>query len=1451
MKQYIGALLGWLIVLGLSGCMRESEDLEHRAIEQTPQEFEVLSVTSHQSGMPIQLSMDLEQQGEDLRSVAVSEYGDTGALDRATLGGTEEMHLYLYKEGDPASLSVATVVWQGRSDTQIKLDNISFSLAPGYSLAPGDSWIVSGILGGKLDPATKTVKMDTRPSATEDGIIPRGGVIDAPYILAWQSLEITGPNSAVISRTSLKPVGSLMRLQFYSNVIEDYTAQRLRLTSNAIRPIGSFDPAADTNIGAHPVWTAETADGDVPHSWTYQIDSRNPLYIPAGQGYAAERTLYLWGMPTSVASERSSTSVEINVAPSSKSGAGTWQTTYHKEGHRGLKSGHSYRLSNVLSSDLMITEVFYQFVWMRQDPDHSMRKNYSIVELYNPTVNDINLADYALARTVYSDRAGSRYYYANMGNTAEAPMLDPQRALMLPLSSVTGSGAGQEVGFSTLLGGFGGAWYRKVLGTPSITIKPGQTILLGADGYIGGNAHSPGKNIALFNDALQANPNIADDPTAIRQIEKHYYSRAGMQIDSAVHAGYAQFMVAIDNGHGKKNAPGYNTAAGVLLMDNGDGFALFKRRYTAEAGTRAELIDITTPLGDSEASRTHRSKIIAEYNQASSTPINSIVTGAQIAYSTVRHRAWSFPTRVYDADDWRITISENDGIKSLGTRHYIAGLTPFERNYTGYKASNNPLSLPFWSGITPYTAPAAKTWGGDLPMTGQNVINTSVGSVQGYLPATVSHATSSRPGSIGQGIEKSYDGDLSTGFVAARRTDAAGWPVELTYTFAQPERLDHIRYAPHGRNGSIAKVDIHVTYEDGSTALALAAQLEDTADEKVLRWADIGARRITSVRFVVYHGYYKMVSVREMQFMKRAVDVSHIFNDEICSQLRPGVAYADIQAMSDPVYREIARQMYQGTYPREFRIAEYQSYPDPDVQCNLNRTQFPYSLFDNPTGIAVQKGERLVVLVDNPAGHRAALAVQDYAATPSSNDNFTRHPLQHGINIITTDRTGLVYLLYHSRATDRGSLPSIRLHIIGGKVNGYYDSTKPNHRGRWRELLSRATAPYFDVLSEHVHLTYEVNQFRHRVTDIDADLSVYELFLRSQWELMGLVKYNRTFNNRMQVRVVYPPGFLMYAYYNRIAFGNASMPNLIGAANIRQNPWGLAHEMGHVNQTIGLNWGGMVEVTVNIFASYIQFAVLGQEFRGLRDKDDWFTTAWNALLGTTTTLSAESRANNSLIPMIQLELYLGQVLGKTPMRMPDKGGFYPELFQLLRVANANKNNTLRSAEFNGDQQAELAYHASKAAGMDLTDFFERWGFFRPANNVLYVNTYNASFRITLTESKINAVKAQIQALGLPKPPLAFEYITTRNMDMYRTPRPVVAGTAARSGQVFTFASWQNVVAWEVIDDQGRLLYTTTGWRNGLPAGSYTFSLPDSQPWQSTYQVRAIAADGRRTVVSEV
>lgn len=175
MKQYVGALLGWLIVLGLSGCMRESEDLEHRAIEQTPQEFEVLSVTSHQSGMPIQLSMDLEQQGEDLRSVAVSEYGDTGALDRATLGGTEEMHLYLYKEGDPASLSVATVVWQGRSDTQIKLDNISFSLAPGYSLAPGDSWIVSGILGGKLDPATKTVKMDTRPSATEDGIIPRGG----------------------------------------------------------------------------------------------------------------------------------------------------------------------------------------------------------------------------------------------------------------------------------------------------------------------------------------------------------------------------------------------------------------------------------------------------------------------------------------------------------------------------------------------------------------------------------------------------------------------------------------------------------------------------------------------------------------------------------------------------------------------------------------------------------------------------------------------------------------------------------------------------------------------------------------------------------------------------------------------------------------------------------------------------------------------------------------------------------------------------------------------------------------------------------------------------------------------------------------------------------------------------------------------------------------------------
>lgn len=790
-------------------------------------------------------------------------------------------------------------------------------------------------------------------------------------------------------------------------------------------------------------------------------------------------------------------------------------------------------------------------------------------------------------------------------------------------------------------------------------------------------------------------------------------------------------------------------------------------------------------------------------------------------------------------------MSENGGVKSLGTRHYVAGLSPFAPEYTGYNASNNPKGLPFW-GSRSFTAPPAKQWDALLP-TGENVFTDGIADVTGeFVPARMASATATEE-QDGYLIGSSYDGNLATYYHSKNRSQNPSFPITLTYNLSQAETISYILYHPRDYYGSIKRVEVQVTYEDGTQALVLNTDLGAPTAPTRITWPGIESRKIKSVSFKVHNTPYGVLAVSEMEFMTRSqtyMDTSTIFADVLHTQLRPGITYAEIMAIPEPFYRELARQIYQGTYPREFRIAGYKSYPDPSVQRDYNRTQYNYSLYDNPTGISVQRGERIIVWVDNPSGNPISLAVHDF----NLGGGTQQYKLNHGANILNMSYSGLLYILYHSREMTRGALPEVRVHIAGGKVNGYYDSENPKHRGRWTELLSKAVDPHFDVLSRYAHLIYPTQKFRNLVADPAPLLAMYERFIIGEWELMGLVKYGRTFNNRMECRVMYDA--YMNATNYRTAYNTSTMHIMMNPERMSQEPWGAAHEMGHINQTVGFNWGGMIEVTVNVFASYVQFVTLGNTFRGLQPNEDWFTRGWNRLLEKPgVTLSMMSKDGDPVTSMFQLELYLGQVLGKTPTKMADKGGFYPELFELLRQANASINNTTDKPDFNGNQQADFVYYASKAAGLDLTDFFERWGYLRPVNDVGFVNTYDHKFRITLTQQKVDEVKAKIRSLGLPKPGVAFEYITTRNMDMFRTPQAVVAGTATRNGQTLRFTDWQNVVAWEVVDGSGSLVYTSTGWHQDFAANVAGFSLPDNIPWQTSYRVRAISAKGQRTVVT--
>lgn len=1415
-------------------------------------EFALVSVESSGKGRVVELNLALDIDEDQLRALQYSEDNATGALAGYEIPEEEKALMILRKVGDPAATTYVEVKWRQRSSTSVQLEKMTVPLAT-ETITSADQWYISFILGGtSYDRTTGAVTMGS--STAEE--LPTSGLVEMPYSTAWARLVLTEAEGKISgklpesgSKLTFRPMGALLRLQYYNDMLESYTAERLTISTNAWRHRGTFSNMGYEDAaleGQYPVWTpmAEGSGGTSPQvaSWSYTFGTEagstsQALTLPAGAGWSVDRTVWVWGMPTGVADASTDTAIDMDVRPATQPTASVRSArTYSKKGHRALKSGRTYRLSNILTSEPIISEIYYQYVPRSINADQpTANRNYSIVEIYNPTASPVDLSRYALARLVPESATGRNLFFTSGGTNTP----DPAIAAPVPLITVTGS-ASAIAGFSANRTSYPEPWYKSIYGTPEATLAPGRTLLIGAGGYIH-TTNLPSKNIDLFTAQLSLE-GIYTGTQTIRELERLDYPRAGMQADSAVRAGFAQAMVAIDNSSNKDRDPNPYGVGGVLQLGNGHGIALLRSTVQSDGTYRVEVVDTSVPLGNATSATSYRSELLQQIKASSDYAPASLDHNATMSYSVVRASGVNFPTAEHQPTEWIVSANENDGIKSIGTRDYVAGLTPFGRNYSGYDVANNPKRNPFWG--SKRFVPIVKGWA-DVPETGQNVFNLGVSEVEGeYVLVPVASATASEE-QAAYPIGSSYDGRYDTFYHSRNRGDSPQFPIILTYHLEEAQTLSHIIYYPRDQNGSINAYELEVTYEDNSKETVLNTSLGSPTVATRITWPGIEDRKIKTVVFKVKSTYYGVLAVREMEFHRRSdnyFDSSRLFADLACTELKAGVTLEEINAEPNVFFREMARRMLQGTYPREFRIADYEAYPTSDLQREVNKTQFRYSMFDNPTGIVATAGEELVVLVGETRGFPLTMRVQN----PENGFGGDSYELSPGLNKIRISRSGLVYIMYNVPQIEinRTTYPDIRVHFANGtgKVNGYYDVQDPKLSERWSELLSKATYTAFDVLGEHSHLIFPTSSFRQNTPSGKILIGLYDKVVRSEMELQGLVKYGRAFRNRMLFYVSY--GGYMYATPYYTGYHHSTMNTLTTPSVFVEWPWGVAHEVGHMNQTVGLNWGGLIEISNNIQSLYVEESVFGNPSRSIRN--DWYTTAWNALYRTNKTLTTESKANNSLIPFWQLELYFGNVLGRTPQLQSDKGGFFPDLYELLRTTNIPNN--LSDPVQNGDQQVNMAYYASKVAGMDLTHFFEQWGFFRLADNEEHRNTYDNAFRITVTQDKVDAVKARIRDLGLTPPPMALEYITSLNWRMFETLRPIAIGTASRSGRVMTMFGWSNVVAWEVVDASGRLLYTSTG-RISAEATSDTFTIDFD--WVSGYQVRAIAADGSRIVVSQI
>lgn len=715
---------------------------------------------------------------------------------------------------------------------------------------------------------------------------------------------------------------------------------------------------------------------------------------------------------------------------------------------------------------------------------------------------------------------------------------------------------------------------------------------------------------------------------------------------------------------------------------------------------------------------------------------------------------------------------------------------------------------------------------------------------------------------VGEEITKAFDGNYSTFYHSnwsRGNADPNYFPVTLTLNFDEAQDVDYMIYYPRqdSHNGHFKVVDIEYS-EDGATYKKLMTKDFGgvSTPSRVKFDSPVKAK---SFRLIVRSGAgdgQGFATAAEIEFYQKnpnAFVPTSLFTDETCSALKSNITEADIQKCPDAFFRNLAFYMLQGKYDTNFRLAEYKAYTDPEQhRRHITKMQYAYSLFDNPTGIYVDENETLVVLVGDTHGQEnLSLSVVDYHAGGNGDGIWQRknYPLQRGVNKLKMSGKGLVYVLYlkDSNAEALAAKP-IKIHFAAGKVNGYYDNENPAHKGRWSELLGKAQHPYFDLLGKSAHMAFPTSVFRSSTPDGAKLIELYDKVVLAEQELHGLVKYNRNYINRMMMMPVYSPSTHMYATHFHTAYGPHTLNAVANELQSRTTDiWGQAHEMGHIHQTApAVLWAGLTECTVNIPSAYVQTTILGQQCRlqveNTGSNQSRYTRAFSHIIAKGLAHGADTDVFRKLVPFWQLQLYFGNVMGDSPEKKADKDGFYPRVFEYARTHVAPSGH--------GANQVEFAYIASKVAQVDLTEFFEKWGFFSPIS--IEIDDYGKK-SLVVTAELIDNVKRRITSLGLRKPDVALEYITDRTCQLYKTKPAIVRGTATRSGNEITLSGWQNVVAYEVYNADNKLVFVGDGvWTDGKNYGANGYmklDIDNITTWQTGYKLKAVSVSGDRVDVA--
>ena len=567
-----------------------------------------------------------------------------------------------------------------------------------------------------------------------------------------------------------------------------------------------------------------------------------------------------------------------------------------------------------------------------------------------------------------------------------------------------------------------------------------------------------------------------------------------------------------------------------------------------------------------------------------------------------------------------------------------------------------------------------------------------------------------------------------------------------------------------------------------------------------------------------------------------------VFSDVTCSALKEGVTDEQINALPDYFVR-LAKALQNNTYDpheKEFRIREYAPYSIPEEWATKLMTK-KYSNLDNPTGISVQQGDEIIVLVGDTHGQQISLqsiweSGEEYKQTNVSGEVYFLSP---GINKLTMRKEGQLFVMYNTDLTSPDAQP-VKIHIPmgSGKVTGFFDLKEHKTDEKYAELLKKATHKYFCVRGERIMFYFHTAKMQEFVPNqILSAINLWDDIIGWEQELMGIEDVRPSQVNN-HIFAISPEGSYMWATDYCIGFVYTYLNNILLKENVmanKDNAWGPAHEIGHIHQA-AINWPGSTESSNNLFSNYIlyklgKYCSRGSELNDLADSRFVRKKAWYNM-GDATHQGEDT----------EIHMRMNWQLWNYYHRCGYNPKFWQTLFKLLREDRITESDP-------GGAQLKFAMKASEAAGEDLTNFFDLWGFFIPGEDT--IEQYG-TWKYKVTEEMIQEAKTFMKKF--PKPKHAFQYIEDRKAgDTGLDTKPSDTGYYTQfegevkavspniaytvSGRKYTVENGENAVAFELRKNsaEGELVYFFNMFSYDIPAGVEL----------GNAKLYAVQADGKR------